>query len=79
MLATVTGRGRFPLDMLRYDSCFPASESDAYKIEATYEEYSKWSIRIAKPTRNLVVVGGKDDFTIARWESFGCKIEIDAD
>lgn len=38
MIATITGRGAFPLDMLRYDS-----------------------------------------FTVARWESFGCKCEVQDD
>ena len=28
----VKGCGKFPIDMLRYDSCFPSSEPDSYEI-----------------------------------------------
>lgn len=28
----VDGSGEFPLDMLRYDSCFPHTENDSYAI-----------------------------------------------
>lgn len=71
MIAIITGRGKFPIDMLRYDSCYPASEMDSIKIMTSHEEYCKWSIRVAKRPINR-----QDDFTIARWESFGCNVEI---
>lgn len=29
---TVQGQGEFPFDMLRYDQCFPANESESYKL-----------------------------------------------
>lgn len=29
---TVEGGGNFPLDMLRYDRCWPASQEDVWKI-----------------------------------------------
>lgn len=32
---TVTGSGRFPLDMLRYDACYPVTSSDVQRIEDT--------------------------------------------
>lgn len=67
--ACVTGSGYFPLDMLRYDSCFPASESDAYLIERTFNKYGYWTINIAK----MVSKPSKDwrnDWCIPRWASF---------
>ena len=30
---SVVGRGRFPIDMLRYDACFPGTEEDALLID----------------------------------------------
>lgn len=29
----VTGAGQFPIDMLRYDACWPATEADAGKLQ----------------------------------------------
>ncbi len=71
MLAIVTGRGRFPLDMLRRDCAYPASEVDSYKIDNTFDEHSNWEIKVGKRPTNR-----NDGFTTARWESFGCKIEV---
>jgi hypothetical protein len=34
---TVIGMGQFPIDMLRHDHSFPASERDAGKIEETFK------------------------------------------
>jgi hypothetical protein len=33
----VQGQGHFPIDMLRYDACFPASEHDSALIYETFE------------------------------------------
>lgn len=58
---TVQGRGTFPLDMLRYDSCFPASETDTHTIRRT------------GPRRVLLVrmTLGDGMPSVARWRSFG--------
>jgi hypothetical protein len=34
----VTGRGQFPIDMLRYDGCYPKTGEDAAKIEASFRD-----------------------------------------
>ncbi len=73
---TVEGSGHFPIDMLRYDSCFPASEPDAHMIE-----------RINNPTKRSDLALHRVDVstlrdhrthatihTPARWESFGWKV-----
>lgn len=69
----VMGSGEFPVDMLRYDSCSPAKETDSGLIAGTFLNYDKWTIFVKK---NLSERRGKSDkiFTNARWESFGCRI-----
>jgi len=62
---TVAGDGTFPFDMLRYDSCFPASSTDAASI----------------PRKDFGSAGGMREVTLvshsrhrpttARWNSFG--------
>ena len=65
---TVTGRGRFPLDMLRYDRCVPFNNDAVMEIE-------KPSIVRSTDERPEVKLlrfspdGGKA--TADRWASFG--------
>lgn len=67
--AAVIGSGHFPVDMLRYDECFPATESeDSGKIADTYSL-----------ERQVVVVGkwtcqSSNLWTPERWRSFGWDI-----
>ena len=63
---TMTGRGAFPVDMLRYDSCFPASEHDAYLLAKTFTEHGDWAIRLAKWTASI------QPWAYERWSSFNC-------
>lgn len=70
---TVAGTGEFPLDMLRYDSCWPARSEDALAIgdssyaKAEGRDLSKvWQIVLAcKPGDNWSSVP-----THGRWKSF---------
>lgn len=48
VIVTVSGQGRFPVDMFRYDRCFPASENDSYLIMDTFSRYSHWTVKVAK-------------------------------
>jgi hypothetical protein len=72
--ATISGRGPFPFDMLRYDEAFPASTVDAQKLgnipdhEHFSAEVKVWTIQIATHKRY---------FTTDRWNSFGVGIRID--
>lgn len=60
----VEGQGQFPLDMLRYDLCWPASEADATMIN------------MGTGLRPVRLKGLKSP-TVARWASFGWKaIEV---
>lgn len=56
----VTGRGLFPFDMLRYDSCWPATADDAANIDSHYERGNNRSIKMRSYTQP----------TIERWQSF---------
>lgn len=59
---SVRGIGRFPIDMLRYDACYPASGQDSAKINDIRER------RVIE----LVAVHHSKAFepTAARWNSF---------
>ncbi len=67
----VKGFGRFPIDMLRYDECFPRTSEDGIKIEhAVTGELRKWEISMCSNRRCTP--------TVDRWSSFLTKvIEID--
>ena len=67
--ATFKGRGPFPLDMLRYDCCWPATGDDSAKMaECAY----------GQPPQEITVkcyaADRRRDFTPARWESFGWRL-----
>lgn len=77
MIAKITGRGEFPIDMLRYDQCSPATEVDSGLIEQSMTKYGSWEIYVKtnlKPTK-LRVPAAFYPWTKERWESFGVKIE----
>lgn len=69
--ATVEGVWEFPVDMLRYDQCFPETESDSAVIHDKDE----------KQPRRVRVVCYTDHkyprWTPARWESFGWRMVED--
>ena len=58
----VTGRGAFPVDMLRYDSCYPSGTISASDILGTDLRTVSFYFH-RKPT-------------VARWDSFnwGCEL-----
>lgn len=67
---------RFPLDMLRYDCCYPASQEDVVALGRTLEGTLQ-----RRPTEETKVrVRGHRDskagvFTDGRWRSFGVTLE----
>lgn len=69
----VTGSGFFPLDMLRYDSCFPNSQQDVGKMDNshTQEVMHRRDITLARYVRNKSSLP-----TIDRWKSFGWTVNI---
>jgi hypothetical protein len=62
---TVTGRGTFPVDMLRYDSCWPTDTESAACILVSPDDYEEWS-RVR--TVNLATYAPA--ITRHRWSSF---------
>lgn len=68
----VSGKYSFPLDMLRYDCCFPARSEDASMILRTQESdffQSNPVIRLVKYHETKVPI-----LTDARWNSFGWSV-----
>jgi hypothetical protein len=70
VIFTVTGTGRFPADMLRYDRCYPVDGESATNIGMPTED-----VRAARTRRSVkletVKPGGP---TPGRWESFGWRV-----
>lgn len=65
---TIEGFGAFPIDMLRYDCCFPERESeDSYVIGQSHYPGldERWTVR---------VLSHKPQPTLRRWESFLCRV-----
>jgi hypothetical protein len=60
---------RFPIDMLRYDRCYPASSKDASEITARihYNTGGKGDQVTLRTTKGTLTKG--------RWESFGWQIK----
>lgn len=67
---TVETNFLFPIDMLRYDSCFPATEKDAGEIHKNLTANgSPLKVKVARYIDNKATKP-----TTARWDSFGCRI-----
>ena len=60
---SVRGDGQFPIDMLRYDSCWPATQDDVANI--TY---------LANAKDHIIKLRSYREPTEARWESFRWKV-----
>lgn len=67
---TVRGSGEFPIDMLRYDGCFPLSEGDARLIRDSFDGFAK------KRTVVLLRPHGYKHWqpSFKRWKSFGWEV-----
>jgi hypothetical protein len=59
----------FPLDMLRYDSCFPKTQMDVATIEQNPMTHTE---KVHIELERYVV--GKDLPTSGRWQSFGWNV-----
>lgn len=59
----VQGTGRFPLDMLRYDSCWPWSQEDVRALDGWQD--------MTGGTPRVVLLEGISEPTEERWASFG--------
>lgn len=67
----VEGRGRFPIDMLRYDNCNPATSTDALEIDRSFEVHGNYRIRLHRFSYDAHKAES------ARWRSFGWSVVED--
>jgi len=67
----VQGALPFPVDMLRYDAAWPASEQDSLRIEATLRH---GCADVEGPV--VVDVYARRPLTVDRWRSFGWLIVV---
>lgn len=58
---SVQGRGPFPMDMLRYDACYPADEQSSF-VAMDFNCNEPRTVHLTSLTMNP---------TPGRWESFG--------
>ena len=70
----VTGRGEFPLDMLRHDAAWPASGDQVSKINAYYFENDIGRRRASRSIK----LRSYHAPTIERWSSFGWSVGFEA-
>ena len=69
----VEGRGTFPYDMLRYDSCCPARGADALIMMDTNSP-----ARDSRTVRLRRYSGDATPATALRWASFGWSVQLDS-
>jgi len=72
---TVIGSHQFPIDMLRYDGCFPTSESDSEVISrgCSTGDPGAWSVNLTR------YISQKNELpTIGRWASFLAEVKPDS-
>jgi len=67
---TVGGTLTFPLDMLRYDNCWPAMGVD---VDALGNALARYAERTHKGPLTVRMLSHKVP-TVARWESFGWSV-----
>jgi hypothetical protein len=73
----VEGSGNFPLDMLRYDSCYPVREGrDTANLCA--REFSRDRLPPRTIRLRRFVFNSQQMPTTGRWESFGWKVVKDS-
>lgn len=67
----VSGTGTFPIDMLRYDQCWPKTEShDTLAISNSFNPRN-----IGAPWVITLVTTRASGPTVDRWASFGWKVD----
>lgn len=59
----VRGSLSFPIDMLRYDAAWPATETDSNAIQSTFWPETKGLVQVE--------VYARRNLTVGRWRSFG--------
>lgn len=70
--------GSFPIDMLRYDRCTPATENDSGKIAGMCSRGYPREQEEATVTLTGYSQTRTPHITEARWKSFGCDVVRDS-
>jgi hypothetical protein len=65
----VEGRGPFPIDMLRYDGCYPVREA-----EDSYHGVGLREPECYEGVRRVRLYTVRERLTVDRWRSFGWKV-----
>ena len=68
---TVTCK-QLPLDMLRYDRCYPSQSTDVIIMIA--HNCNKIADKSFSIDLKRIMLNKNDNLTIGRWNSFGCSI-----
>ncbi len=74
-LFTVTSKMAFPLDMLRYDQCFPYSQEDVAQIGASLDRCVDVKERTVTLSRFVDAKTVRNLPTMDRWKSFGWTVQ----
>lgn len=64
---TVKGIGSFPLDMLRYDGCYPVNLESVLNIQTSFDPRAR---RARGEPLEIELVSHKGPPTKGRWDSF---------
>jgi hypothetical protein len=73
----VEGRTRFPLDMLRYDSCWPTDTTSVNTISASLDtaERREALTKVAGGKLTVSLMTSAVAITPERWQSFGWTVK----
>ena len=71
---TVTGRGHFPVDMLRYDACWPSDDHAVEVITFAGDNSLDEPDQFYTCDLTRVSTNPNDNPTSARWASFGWSV-----
>jgi hypothetical protein len=63
----VTGKGPFPIDMLRHDQCYPAAPADVDSIEFSLRPKDR-------PVKRKIMLSTHAHPNVDRWNSFGWSV-----
>lgn len=67
----------FPVDMLRYDGAFPATERDSSRITDTLDGYVE-DRSPSEPVDLIRYVEALEGPTVGRWSSFGWEVKVES-
>ena len=73
---TVSGEREFPIDMLRYDDCKPATERDSIAICGTFSQRMPLGLTTVELRRSVEIKAAVP--TDGRWRSYGWVVNFDS-